>query len=290
MGRGIGVSLVLAALAACGSSESDEPVELPDQYIFGGDRPVELNIPISYTHTEDVPLLVVLHGYSASGYVQAAYTGFNELVDEAGVLMIAPDGTVDAEGNQFWNATDACCDFFDTGVDDVAYISSLIEDISDVYRVDPDRVYLFGHSNGGYMSYRMACERADLIAGIASLAGATFLDATACDPSEPVSVLQIHGTQDTSVQYDGSTRIPSAQGSIERWAGYDGCTGSIARTDTQMDLDGNVPADESVVDVIDGCPSGVGVELWTIQDGSHVPALTDAFRGAVWQWLDARPK
>ena len=101
---------------------------------------------------------------------------FRPLAEARGFLYCYPDGTIDRWGNRFWNATDACCDFGNTGVDDAGYLRGVIEEIARRFAVDRKRVYLIGHSNGGFMAYRMACQSADLIAGIASLAGTTFLE------------------------------------------------------------------------------------------------------------------
>lgn len=283
-------ALLFSSLAFAGCGDSGGSGGMPDQYQFGGDRPVFLNVPSTYDNSVPTPLLVVLHGFGANAYTQLAYTKLDQLVEEQGILMVAPEGTTDQDGKQFWNATDACCDFYDTGVDDVAYISGLIEEISSVWNVDPSRVYIFGHSNGGYMAYRMACDRADLISAIVSLAGATYLDTTACDPSADVSVLQIHGTADAMVPYDGGTYAPGAIRSTEIWAGYDGCTGQLSDNDRMLDLDTTLAGDETTVQSWGGCPSGTGVELWTIDGGGHIPAVTDDFRSEVWSFLAAHPR
>ena len=111
---------------------------------------------------------------------------------------------------------------------------SIIDAVKAKYSVDPKRVFVLGHSNGGFMSYRMACDHADTIAAIASLAGATFDDPSMCKPSEHVSVLQIHGTADQTIKYTGDQIIghtyPGAEKSVATWAKYDGCTGTLGIT------------------------------------------------------------
>ena len=101
----------------------------------------------------------------------------------------------------FWNADSACCDFEHKNPDDVAYIGGLIDDISRDWPVDKNQVFVLGHSNGGYMAYRMACERADVIAAIGSLAGNASSMPSACTPSQPVGVVHMHGTIDDIVPY-----------------------------------------------------------------------------------------
>jgi polyhydroxybutyrate depolymerase len=278
-----------AALVACGGSAAEPP------RVFGGDRPVTLQVPEGEGGPGPLPLLLILHGYGATGLLQQAYLGFVGAADDRGILVAAPEGTVDADGKPFWNASDACCDFYGSGVDDVAYLGGLIDDIRAAYDVDPDRVYVIGHSNGGFMSYRLACERSDAIAAIMSLAGAAaFQDPDTCRPEEPVSVLSIHGDADTDVLYDGSTAepggYPGAVASIERWADDDGCAGGLEATG-ELDLDQRLDGAETERSAAAGCPDGIGAELWTLRGGTHVPSFAQPLTAdEVWAWLEAHPK
>ncbi len=149
-----------------------------------------------------MPLVVLLHGLGSSGATMEEYFQLQPLAESKGFLLALPDGTKHADGARFWNATDACCGFGST-VDDVAYLGSVIDEVEGARNVDRSRVYVMGHSNGGFMSYRMACDVADRVAAIASVAGATWADPSKCTPSEPVSVLQVHGTADEGIRYDG---------------------------------------------------------------------------------------
>lgn len=263
--------------------------------VFGGDRPVNIQIPRTYDPAEAYPLLVILHGYSANGLIQQAYLGFTGAADPRNTLIIAPDGTTDSSGNQFWNADDACCDIDHSGVDDVGYLSGLIEDIRAAYNVDPQRIYVIGHSNGGFMAYRMACERPDLVASAMVLAGAAaFVDPTTCVPSSPVSILHIHGDADAEVNYEGDSGLdapyPGAVASVQRWAGYDGCADTFT-AGAPLDLDSKLDGDETTTQSADGCPAGVAVELWTIHGGPHIPAFRqDQISDLVWTWLEDHPR
>jgi polyhydroxybutyrate depolymerase len=282
------IAFLVAACGGDGGGDGDGD-GTPDQTFFGGDRPTEARVSDLYDHSQPTPLLVVLHGRGATGNVQLAYTGFGDLLDEMPLIIAAPDGTAQpSDGTSFWNATDACCDFEGTGVDDSGYLSDLVAEISGVYNIDPDRVYLFGHSNGGYMSYRLACDHADQFAALASLAGATFVAPGDCDPSEAVSVLQIHGDDDDTVLYPGVASIyPGAVETASIWAGYDGC-GALADTGERLDIERAIDGDETRVERHDGCPAGTAVELWTIETGGHIPALNQAFHQQVWAWLEAQ--
>ena len=195
--------LVLAVLAACGGDDATSGQgggpgaggsgaaggdggggvgggELPTT--FGGDRPVELRVPSDYAPGTPAPLLILLHGYSANGALQETYFQLESVAHERGMLYAVPDGLTDPMGNKYWNASEACCDFGNSGVDDSAYLRGLIDEIGGVYDVAPKRIYFVGHSNGGFMSYRMACDHADVVAAIVSLAGAMDDMAPDCAP------------------------------------------------------------------------------------------------------------
>ena len=263
--------------------------------IFGGDRPVELQIPDSYDAGVPTPLVILLHGYTASGAIQNGYFGMSAEANQRGVLFAFPDGTIDAMDNRFWNATDACCNFYGSDVDDSAYLRGLVDDISAAYNVDPKRVHFVGHSNGGFMSYRMACDHADIVASIASLAGAMYDDTSMCGNSEPVHALQIHGDLDDTIEYPGGGVAgfiyPSAVASTEYWAGEAGCDLMADTTPAPLDLDEGLMGDETTVArYATNCDAGGSGELWTIVGGGHVPALTDGFSPAVMDFLLSHPK
>jgi polyhydroxybutyrate depolymerase len=184
-------------------------------------------------------------------------------------------------------------------VDDVGYITSLITDISVEWNIDPKRIYLMGHSNGGFMSYRMACERADLLAGIAVLAGETYANTSECHPSQSVNVLHIQGTADTEIDYDGGQIMangmtwppyPGALTSVQTWAGYDHCSTTLVSAGSNLDLDSVLVGPETTQQQESSCPAGVEVALWTIVGGSHLPNVTTDFHTDVWRWLSAHPR
>ncbi len=269
--------------------------------VVGGDRPVTVHVPASYDASRPAPLLILLHGYSASGEEIDAYFDLAAAAEQAGFVYATPDGTKDSNGNRFWNATDACCNFDRRSVDDVAYLSGVIADIQGELAIDPKRIAIVGHSNGGFMSYRMACERSNLVAAIVSLAGETFADPADCTPSEPVSVAQVQGTADEVINFKGggpltdvSGPYPGAEATATAWAKNDGCGAEAsalgAKIDVDADLaDGADPAETSVQEW-PACEAGATVQLWTIPNASHAPALTPAFADAVIRFLVEHPK
>ncbi|OGT74331.1 MAG: hypothetical protein A3H44_00425 [Gammaproteobacteria bacterium RIFCSPLOWO2_02_FULL_57_10] len=263
--------------------------------IDAGRGAVPLTIPANYASNTPVPLVVLLHGYGSSGAGQDEYMKFSTLADRYGFILVTPDGTQEAEGrnSRFWNASKACCNFFAADLDDSAYVLSIINTVKSQYSIDERRVYLIGHSNGGFMSYRAAHDHSDVIAGIASLAGAEATDVQPA-PDNPVHILQIHGTADGTIAYGGSdirgNIYPGAVETVQRWAGYNGCSleGTITGTlDLEADLAG---LETTVTRYDDNCRIGGSTELWTIADGPHIPALSDSFNAKVVEWLLAHPK
>ena len=256
-------------------------------------RPYGLHVPPGYDPAKATPLVVLLHGYMTTGPKQEAYFGLTAVADAKTFLYAFPDGKKDAHGEQFWNATPACCDFGKSNVDDVAYLTAVIDDVSAHHHVDPRRVYVVGHSNGGFMAHRLACALAPRVAAIVSLAGAGGSDD--CTPASPVSVLQIHGDHDTFIRYEGGTiagaAYPSARETVRRWAARDGCTGALSPTGATLDLAREVAGAETRIERTAGCAAGIDVELWTLIGGKHLPVLARPGWGeAIYGFLSAHPR
>ncbi|MDB4936526.1 MAG: hypothetical protein JWP87_3498, partial [Labilithrix sp.] len=216
--------------------------------------------------------------------------------DARGFLYVLPSGTLDGDKNPFWNATDACCDFEGSNVDDVAYLAAVIDDVARTHSLDRKRVYITGISGGGLMAHRLACDISERIAAVVSISGATWLDASKCKPTSPVSIVEMHGDADDTVPYGGSASkpgslpgVPSAHDTVAHWANYNGCTGSIQVAGAPLDLESSVPGAETKVEKYAGCVRG-DVELWTAVDGPHAPLFTASFVPALFDYFIAHPK
>ena len=311
---------VATVSAACGGSTPslDSPSSAPSasavvpsagpsqraDLVVGGDRPVTVHVPDSYDANLPAPLLLFLHGYTGSGEGEADYWKIGPAADARGFVGAYPDGTLDSQGNRFWNASSSC-DFEGSGVDDVGYLTGVIAEIEAELSIDPKRIYVFGYSCGGFMAYRLACEAADTVAAIASLAGATYADPADCAPSELVSVAEIHGTADEIVLYgggdlsdwdpSGSPRpYPGAVTTAETWAAYDGCddasTPAEANVDVDVGLAGATGPAETTVSEWKGCGSGAAVQLWTVPGGGHDPSVSASFADTVLDFMLDHPK
>ncbi len=269
------------------------------QTIDAGRGQLPVTTPSSYTGDTAAPLIVLLHAFGNTGTGEDEYLRLSALADTYGFILVAPDGNPsnapmgDNKNPLFWNASSACCNWEGHDVDDSAYLTDVIDAVKAQYRIDPTRVFLIGHSNGGFMTHRMAAEHSGRIAAIVSLAGADEL-AERPAPASPVHVLQIHGTGDTSIAYDGAeiqgTAYPGAIQSVENWATRNGCATTPSEAGT-LDLDSGLAGmDTTVTRYTSGCRAGGSAELWTIADGQHFPTLSDQFTPLVVEWLMGHPK
>jgi polyhydroxybutyrate depolymerase len=293
------ISFVLAALllSACSASKSKPPAArdlggASDMTTSTTDasqilaRPYGLDVPSGYDPTKPTALILLLHGYSVTGAIQDGYFGFMQLANTHNVFVAHPDGTPDHTGARFWNATDACCDLDNLPVDDVRYLNAVVDDVEARYNIDPKRVWAVGHSNGGFMSHRLACDSASRFSAIVALAGDNWKDPSKCNPSAPVAVLQVHGDADATIPYAGNTTMPSAADSVGSWATKNGCTGTLAATGVTLDLDSGLPGAETAAAAYT-CAQGAA-ELWTIHGGAHAPALiVPDWGNHVYDWLAA---
>ncbi|MEI6648439.1 MAG: alpha/beta fold hydrolase [Actinomycetes bacterium] len=292
--RGKPLLVVLVALGTWTSVVSANAAATTSTTVtFPGARPFILHLPSTYSKSKPAPLIIALHGYTSSGAQTEKYLNLTSVATARGVLYVAPDGTVDGLGSSFWNATPACCNFYSSKVDDEAYIMSIIDTVSKKYNVDQKRIYVVGHSNGGFMAHHMACTHSDRIAAIASLAGATYMDQSMCKPSQPISVLQVWGTADETISYTGGKLVnpyPGAQVTVKDWAKLDKCNLKATVSPTKIDLESSIVGKETTVSTFGGCSKKTTVELWSIAGGGHVPTLQPDFATRMVNFLLAHPK
>lgn len=258
----------------------------PPTTIGTDERPARVAIPRDYDPDTTYPLLFVLHGAGADGQTQAGYFQLFPLVDEKQFVMVYPDGTLNEGDRRLWNGAGCCTS--DDSVDDVGYISDLIEQAKQTYNVDPKRVYLMGHSNGGFMSFRLGCEASSLFTAMMSLAGGTYWDPADCEPgTPPVSVLVVHGTEDDTIPYDGVEDVwPGAVAISERSSASAGCDPNMTTPLGSADYVPSLPGEETdKVAYSTGCDAGLEVELWTINAGEHIPFFSIDFADDVTDWL-----
>lgn len=238
-------------------------------------RPGVLLEPKELGASEKRPLLVYLHGLGGSGASSVQALGLVRVADEQRMFVYAPDGAKDSSGRGFWNAHPACCNFDNQTIDDVATLRDAIEQLTQRPQIDPARVYVMGHSNGGFMALRLACEMGDQLAAVVSVAGAGPPMDSKCNVSTPIHVLLVHGDRDAIVRYEGGSVFDdperpvhgSARETLKGWAKRLGCS-DTPKPAAALNLDARQSGAETRVLRHEGCARG-SAQLWTIRGGSH---------------------
>lgn len=257
----------------------------------GRQRIVHVHVPPSYDPARGIPLVLDFHGFTSNATQQNLLAGMTEKADFAGFVALHAEGIGGSTG-QSWNAGACCGEAMTRAIDDVAFVSKILDEAEARLCVDKHRVYATGMSNGGFLSHRLACELSNRVAAVAPVAG--VLGVSACTPARAMSVFQFHGTLDGLVPYLGNPvqGFPSVATTMEGWATRSGC-GSHARETFQK-------GDVRCV-TYDGCAGGAEVSLCTVTGGGHtwpggipVPALghtTTAIRAtdAMWDFFVRHP-
>jgi polyhydroxybutyrate depolymerase len=284
-------SLVAITAAAMGGCAEDPEVPSDAELLAG--RPYRLVAPEAAVRAAQgrAPLVMVLHGYASNAASIEAYYGFGALAAREGFLAVLPEGTRDAAGNRAWNFSPVHFPPLD-----VAYLRAVIDDVRARHAVDPRRIHVVGVSAGGHMAHRLGCDLSATLAAVVSVAGQVPLEPRQCAPSGPVSVLQVHGDRDRVVGYHGDLgtppdpSVPSARQTVEVWARNDGCGGALDDAGERLDLLADVDGAETRIERQAGCPDGIGVELWTMEGGSHHPAVQPDWAAQLYGFLRAHPR
>ncbi|WP_165232875.1 extracellular catalytic domain type 1 short-chain-length polyhydroxyalkanoate depolymerase [Aquisphaera insulae] len=226
----LGLSLASAAPLKAGD-------HLQELTVGGSRRSYIVHVPPGYDASRPTPVVLVYHSAMMNAAIMAGYCGMGRKADEAGFLLVYPNGTGTTSLLRYWDSG---------GVrgqrsDDVGYTSALLDDLATRANVDPKRVYAAGMSNGAMMCYRLAAELSHRIAAIATVAGTMAIDE--CHPRRPVPVIHFHGTRDSIVPTKGAdpkligpTRFLSLEATMDAWLRADGCP-PIAAEATLPDAD-----------------------------------------------------
>jgi polyhydroxybutyrate depolymerase len=250
--------LLLAACSTAPGSAAGIPAGSSTRTVTVGgmDRTFRVYRPATLDTSRPVPLVLMIHGGGGSAADAERSYGWDAEADRAGFVVAYPDGI-----SHGWTVGGGCCRRpGDAGVDDVAYVEQLVADLGAVLPVDPARTYATGISEGGMLSYRLACDTS-LFAAVGP-DSATLLGE--CPAPRPASVIHIHGTADTRIPYDGSAgkgvyhiHGPSAPALDATWRAVDSCA---APTVTTAGV---------VTTSVAGCADGRAVELVAIDGAGH---------------------
>lgn len=256
---------LLAFIFICSLFSVKAQTTVIDSIFVGGIyRNYRLYVPALYNGTSARPLIINLHGYTSNANAQQLYSNFMPIADTANFLMVYPNGTKDGSNQPFWNAG-----ISSSLVNDITFLNALIDSLDLTYNINLNRVYSTGMSNGGYMSYTLACELSNRITAIASVTGSIFTTQYGpnCHPTRPVPVMQIHGTNDPTVPYTGNSGSMHIDTVVKYWVKKNNCNPVATFS--------NVPNTSTT----DGCTaehykylngtSGSSVEFYKIIGGLH---------------------
>jgi len=238
----------------------------------GRRREYLVHVPKGYDRRKPAPLVVAMHGGGGNMRIQAndTYYGLISKADETGTIVVFPNGYSRRKNGSLatWNAGECCGAAQRENSDDVGFIRAMLADVRKLYNVDPNRIYATGMSNGGLMSYRLACEMSDVFRAIAPVAGTD--NTSSCKPKRPVSVLHIHAKDDTHVLFEGGagpdvvkyavTDFTSVPSTISKWVKLDSCQARPVRV---LEKPG------AYCDLYATCADCARVQLCVTEDGGH---------------------
>jgi polyhydroxybutyrate depolymerase len=244
----VGVFLAIC-VASCGGSTAtptanpspSSGLQHANVTVGGAKRTYRLYIPPSLNSNQLAPLVVGLTGCPSEGDDMAGATHLDDLAATAGFVIVYPDPVAGC-----WN-TGTCCG----NADDFTFISRLVDQLTTSLRIDKARIFAAGFSAGAIMAYSLACKFSDKFAAIASVAGRE--DLLDCKPARPLSVLEMHGTDDASVSYAGGA------GAVQRWVTLDGCTGDPTQSTSGI----------TTTSIWSKCQRGTVVRFDSVEGGHH---------------------
>jgi polyhydroxybutyrate depolymerase len=241
-------------------------------------RTANVHLPSGWNGRTPRAVVLNFHGRNSTPSQQNLLSGMNALADREGFIAVHPQGVANT-----WNAGLCCGEAQSRRIDDVGFVSALLDSLETSFCVDDTRVYATGLSNGGFLSHRLGCELSGRIAAIAPVAGTNLT--TPCMPARAVPVLHFHGTADAIVSYGGFGGIASVDDTMTGWARRNGC----ATRRTPLSTRGDVTCEQWA-----GCRMGARVHLCRVQGGGHqwpggftIPGLganTNAIDASVEAW------
>ena len=239
-----------------------EGMDMRTLSIDGETREYIIDVPALPAGDGALPLVVNMHGFGSNANQQRAYMALETTApwDSSGFVRVYPQGL-----DSSWNAGDCCGVSVAQDRDDVAFIRSLVGELTAQRCVDANRVYATGMSNGGFMAYRLACEASDMFAAVASVTGVLGLDPSECQPERAVPLFVSHGTADAVVPYEGGDTVgaamfASAASGVAHFADLHGCA-----SPPEQSFSGEVTTCQRYAD----CESGGEVIFCSHEGGGH---------------------
>ncbi|RYY30132.1 MAG: phospholipase [Chitinophagaceae bacterium] len=236
--------------------------------VDGLERTYLLNLPPTYYESGGFSLVIAMHGGGGDAEQFEKSSGLTDKGNRSGFIIVYPNG-IKSTGllkAQTWNGG-SCCDYaVEKNIDDVKFISQLIDHLAGKYKINQKKVYATGHSNGGIMAYRLACELSTKIAAIAPN-GCTMTVTSPCKASRPVPVLHMHSVNDRNVPYRGGygegvskAYFPAVDSVLNVWSLIDACNTKAQKVE-----------DNSGYTLFrwSDCLNQVNIRFYLTKDGGH---------------------
>lgn len=201
-------------------------------------RTYRVYVPTIYDASKPASMVLTLHGLG-DNIANFSQIGMNNIADTANIIVVVPQALPDVLAGAAWNSGAGYLGYYPNAtINDVGFLSALIDTVSANYAIDPNKVFSCGFSMGGFMTERLACELNDKVKAFASVAGTFGQGLPPCTPNRAVSVAHFHGTADTVVPYDGPTPGLAVNSLMAFWATNNQCDATPLQTnlpDTQND-------------------------------------------------------
>lgn len=260
------------------NADTNVKIIKPGDYTFtiqhdGLTRMYRVHVPSKYDPAMPMPLLFALHGGGGNMDYMATDANYGQITasERNGFIVVFPNGFSKLKSGKFatWNAGNCCGGARDENVDDVGFIKQIVKNVTHQMNIDRNRVYATGMSNGGLMSYRLACEMSDVFKAIASVAGTD--NTRSCTPRNPVPILHIHARNDSHVLFTGGagenslekskvTDFTSVADTVSKWIRLNGCSATPRRILEKVG---------AYCEVYSQCLGDVQVQLCVTEVGDH---------------------
>jgi len=236
--------------------------------VSGVTRKYILHIPKNYNKNKSTPLILAFHGGMGTAEVMRDYYGWVEKSEIEEFIVAFPNGASRFNSGKFatWNAGNCCAYAVTSNSDDIGFVKLIIEDLKN--KVNIDKIFATGMSNGGMLSHKLACEMSDTFTAIAAVSGTNNFDE--CDPKNPISIMHVHGLKDDRVLFNGGcgpacntkaeTEYTSVPDTISDWIERNNCNNNPKRV---------LENENGYCDLYSECENNVHVELCVAEDGGH---------------------
>jgi polyhydroxybutyrate depolymerase len=264
----VSLLLVSAALAAEPLAPGDHTRTLQHD---GRTRSYTVHVPPKYDPKQPTPVVLAFHGAMTNASIMALSSGLSTKADEAGFIVVYPNGTGKGDILLVWNSGGFHGANAEKLPDDVKFVAAILEELPKLVNVDPKRVYATGISNGGMMCYRLAAELSHRIAAIAPVSGTMAVEK--CQPRRSVSVMHFHGTDDKLVPFNRPSErtakflaFKSVEETIRTWVKINGCPRKPKTTDLPHKADDGTTVTR---EIYGPGKDGAEVILFVINGGGH---------------------